>query len=337
MLASGALAWMLELAEFPAALLLGPMLVGIAFGCTGAPMRVPRPLFLGAQSIIGCMIASAITPPILVSIAQSWLPMTGAVIATVIAAAIVGWLLTRYGALPGSTAAWGSAPGGAAAMTAMSEEFGADVRLVAFMQYLRVIIVVLAASIISRIMLGHEHVASPAAQATSVALFPPIVPFAQTLALAFGGAWVGRRLHVPAGPLLVPMIAGALLHGAGLLAITLPIWMLGIAYAAIGWYVGLAFTRETVRYALRTLPQLVIATLLLVGLCAVSARVLVTILHIDALTAYLATSPGGLDSVAIIALGSNTNVSFVLAIQALRLVVVILTGPLIAKTITRFA
>jgi hypothetical protein len=40
------------------------------------------------------------------------------------------------------------------------------------------------------------------------------------------------------------------------------------------------------------------------------------------LTAYLATSPGGLDSVAIIAVGTHSDVSFVLAVQTLRLLVV---------------
>ena len=44
----------------------------------------------------------------------------------------------------------------AAAMTAMAESYGADVRMVAFMQYLRVFVVVLTASTVSRILLGHE-------------------------------------------------------------------------------------------------------------------------------------------------------------------------------------
>ena len=40
--------------------------------------------------------------------------------------------------LPGTTAVWGSSPGAATAMVLMAEAFGADARLVAFMQYLRV-------------------------------------------------------------------------------------------------------------------------------------------------------------------------------------------------------
>ena len=74
-----------------------------------------------------------------------------------------------------------------------------------------------------------------------------------------------------------------------------------------------------VLYALRAIPQLVLSTFLLIGLCAVSAWLLTLFLHTDGLTAYLATSPGGLDSVAIIAVGSGANTPFVLAVQTLLL------------------
>jgi len=57
------------------------------------------------------------------------------------------------------------------------------------------------------------------------------------------------------------------------------------------WFVGLAFTREVVRYALRTLPMLVGSTLLLIGLCAAVGEELRGLIHADPLTAYLATSP----------------------------------------------
>ena len=58
---------------------------------------------------------------------------------------------------------------------------------------------------------------------------------------------------------------------------------------------------------------------------------------VDPLTAYLATTPGGLDSVTAIALGSGANVPLVLAVQALRVFVVILSGPPLAKLIARIA
>jgi membrane AbrB-like protein len=56
---------------------------------------------------------------------------------------------------------------------------------------------------------------------------------------------------------------------------------------------------------------------------------------IDPLTAYLATSPGGMDSLAIIAAASGADMGFVMAIQTSRLVIVLITGPPLARLATR--
>jgi len=150
-------------------------------------------------------------------------------------------------------------------------------------------------------------------------------------------AWLGLRLKIPAGGLLVPMTVAALLQGTGYLTVTLPKELLLLGYGAIGLSIGLRFSRDLLRRTVRALPEMLAATFALIGLCGVSAWTLVHLLHIDALTAYLATSPGGLDSVAIIAAGSNADVPFVLALQTLRLLVVVLTGPFIAKLLSTVA
>ncbi len=335
--ASVALAWLLERAAFPAALLLGPMIAAIGTAAGGARLRIPRPAFIGAQSIVGCLVARAITAPIVASIVNDWAVMLAVVVSTVAAGAAVGFILTRFGALPGSTAAWGSSPGGASAMVAMSEAFGADVRLVAFMQYLRVIVVVVTASLVARLLTGGTPGTHTSAVIAPAARLFGAVSIGETLLLAAGGAWLGGRLKVPAGALLVPMTLGAVLHATGAMAISLPEPLLGLAYAAIGWYVGLQFTRDTLRHALRAVPQLLAGTLLLIGLCMISAWLLHRTLGTDPLSAYLATSPGGLDSVTIIAVGSGVNIPLVLAVQALRIFIVILSGPALAKLITRYA
>jgi uncharacterized membrane protein AbrB (regulator of aidB expression) len=55
---------------------------------------------------------------------------------------------------------------------------------------------------------------------------------------------------------------------------------------------------------------------------------------IDPLTAYLATSPGGADSVAIIAASSNVDAAFVMSMQTLRFLGVLLAGPALARFVT---
>jgi uncharacterized membrane protein AbrB (regulator of aidB expression) len=55
------------------------------------------------------------------------------------------------------------------------------------------------------------------------------------------------------------------------------------------------------------------------------------------MTAYLATSPGGMDSVAIIAAASNgVDLSFVMALQSCRLLFVLALGPFLARLVSRW-
>ena len=137
-----------------------------------------------------------------------------------------------------------------------------------------------------------------------------------------GGAW-RRAASWPAA-------------AAGWLTIELPRWLLAGAYAVIGWRIGLGFRRDALLQIGRALPVVLGATLLLMALCALLAWCLTRFAHVDSLTAYLATSPGGLDSVAIIAAATpRVDLSFVMALQSLRLLLVIGLAPLITRLVVR--
>lgn len=320
-------------ASVPAAVLLGSMLAAVTFALCGARLSVPGAFFSAAQAILGCMVAMTVRPATLAAMARNWPLMLLGVALVIVFGAVAAYGLMRFGSLPGNTAAWGLSPGGAMAMTAMAESFGADIRMVAFMQYLRIFIVVLTASAVSRLLLGREVTA--AGPAVSPGIEASLWPFFETMALAASGVLLGRLTRFPGVPLLVPMILGAALNTMGLMTIVLPSWLLFGVYAFLGWYIGLGFTAETVRYALRTVPQLLLATAVLIALCCGAAWMLTAFAGVDALTAYLATSPGGLDSVVVIAVGSGCDVPFVLSLQTLRLFAVILAGPFVAKLVCR--
>jgi hypothetical protein len=130
-------------------------------------------------------------------------------------------------------------------------------------------------------------------------------------------------------------VVGAALHATGALAIQLPEWLLSAGYALIGWRIGLGFTHAIVRHAARILPHLILSILVLIAFCGGLALLLVHLLGVDPLTAYLATSPGGMDSIAIIASASPVDISFVMALQVVRFFLIVLLGPSIAGFIAR--
>jgi membrane AbrB-like protein len=315
----------------PAALLLGPMVAGILLACNGGEVHPPRLPVLAAQTIVGCLLARSITSEIVLTFLEGWPLFLSVVLAIVATSAALGWALTRLEALPGTTAIWGTAPGGASAMM-LSGAFGADARLVAFMQYLRVVMVAAIASVVARIWVGASGTGAADAAWFAAVHWPGLVA---TLTIAGVGGVIGHLLRIPAGGLLVPMLIGAVCEGTGLLHITLPPWLLAISYAFLGWSVGLGFTREILVHASRVLPQVLLATFVIIGFCGLLAWILVHAAGIDPLTAYLATSPGGMDSVAIIAASSKVDLSFVMALQTVRLAIVLIVGPPLARFISQ--
>jgi membrane AbrB-like protein len=322
-----------EAAGLPAANMLGCLAAAIGVAAAEGSVRIPSGGFVAAEAVIGCMLARAFRLPLLVEILHNWPLFLGAVISVLAASGALGWLLMRWRVLPGTAAIWGSFPGAAMVMTLMAEAYGEDVRLVAFMQYLRVALIAIIASLVSRIWLGSAGAVS------QVIWFPPVAwdSFVATVTVAGVGALVGPRLRIPVGALLLPMLLGAVLQDTGLLIIELPPWLLAPSYAVIGWSIGLRFTRPILVHAARAFPRLLASILTLIAICAGIGYLLAAVAGVDPLTAYLATCPGGVDSVAIIAANSKANVPFVVAMQTARFFVVLSIGPSLARFLARRA
>ncbi|MBC3956833.1 MULTISPECIES: AbrB family transcriptional regulator [Pseudomonas] len=329
---AGSAGQLLKLINMPAAMFLGPMLVAIGFGVSGATIRMNKRAFQLGQGTVGVLIAHAMSVSVLMTALQSWHVMLLATLLTVVLSAAVGLLLVRFAGIPSNTAAWGTSPGAASAMVAMSEDYGADSRIVATMQYVRVVCVVVIGALVSHFM-GATGSDANAHSNEVMQHGSSLLDLGLSLAVIVVGVLLGSKM--PAGALLMPLILGGALQLSGVLQITIPDWLLPLGYGAIGCYVGLRFDRPTVLYVWRRLPVMILASLLLIVLCALSAWLIATLMDKDYLSVYLATSPGGLDTMAIIAIDTHADVGFVLAMQTLRLFGVILTGSFLARQIIR--
>ncbi|UJX41750.1 AbrB family transcriptional regulator [Desulfovibrio sp. JY] len=314
--------------HLPAALLIGPMLAGIVMALCGGDIALPRAPYILAQTVVGAFISRAATPDILPSFLSRWPLFLAVVLATIAASGVLGWLLYRRHVMPETTGIWGTSPGGATAMVVMAEANGADARLVAFMQYLRVICVALAASLVAHFWQGKGG-----SVWLDVVWFP--APQWQTLLPLLGlfalGALVGFGTHIPSGAMLAPMAVGGALHLSGVAIADVPAWLLAATYGAIGWRIGLGFTRQVALHAARSLPAILASIVALMSFCGVLAWVIVRLAGVDALTAYLATCPGGMDTVAIIAATSPVDLSFVMTLQTVRFFLVTFLAPPMAR------
>ena len=312
----------------PAALMLGPLIAGIVVASNGARVSFPLPPFVLSQGVVGCLVAKMVPLSIVDDVLAHAALFSAGVVLVIAASSLMGWLMCRLDVLPGTTGLWGSSAGAASVMTIMAEHYGADPRLVAFMQYLRVVMVAVIAALVARLF-GLD----PAQATRDIAWFPPVhpVPLVQTLALAVAGPLIARRFKVPAGAFMLPLVLGIVLVHFGVMTIELPPWLLAGCYAFIGWNIGLRFSRPLLLHAARTLPVVMASTLVLIALCGAVGALMVWGAGVDPLTAYLATSPGGSDSIAIIAASTNVDISFVMAMQTVRMLAVIFIAPLLTK------
>jgi hypothetical protein len=116
-----------------------------------------------------------------------------------------------------------------------------------------------------------------------------------------------------------------------------PAVLVQVAYMLIGWQAGLAFTRESLRAIERLLPLafglIVALNVATVGLGVALAKVA----GISPLEGYLATSPGGIYAVLATAVETGSNVTFVIAAQVLRVLLMLFAAPLLARGFIRVA
>lgn len=318
----------------PSPALFAGLLVGLAFALrTSWGLDVPGPAARLAQGVLGVSLGVLVQSSTLSEIGSNAAPILGVTVATLAATVLAGLAMSRMTGLDRPTASFGMVAGGASGIVAISRELGADERLVAVMQYLRVLVIVVLTPLVVGIAGGGGG--GRATPDGAVAGGP--VDGALALVLCLGvGLGVARLARLPAGSLLGPLIVAAGLSLAGVeLMAPVPPLVLQVAYVAIGLSVGLRFTVASLRHAARILPATLALIAALVLVSAGLGLLLVPLAGVGALDAYLATTPGGLYVVLAAASTSDVDATFVLAVQVLRLFAMLLAAPLLARWLVR--
>jgi uncharacterized protein len=158
------------------------------------------------------------------------------------------------------------------------------------------------------------------------------------LLCALIGVHLGRLCRLPAaallGPLAVTMALAVL--GTEVDVTSAPLVVTAAAaYAVIGWQAGTRFTSESVRTVARSLPVAGVLILAVIVLCAGLGLILSRLTGVSPMDGYLATTPGGIYAVLAAAVSSGGDVTFVAAVQILRVVVMLAVTPYLARWLGR--
>lgn len=317
-------------AGVPSPALFAGLLVGLAFALrTDWELDVPDVGSRAAQGVLGVSLGVLVQTSTLAEIGGNAPAIVGVTAATLAVTVLAGLAMGRLTGLDRPTASFGMVAGGASGIVAISRELGADERLVAVMQYLRVLVIVVLTPIVVAVAGGGGGGRAVADGAVAGGWVEGVGTLVACLVVGIG---LARLVRLPAGSLLGPLVvaAGLSLAGAGLVA-PVPAAALQVSYAAIGLSVGLRFTVASVRHAARILPATLALIVLLIVASAGLGLLLVPLADVGALDAYLATTPGGLYVVLASAATSDVDATFVLAVQVLRLFAMLLAAPLLAR------
>lgn len=324
----------LVLVGAPSPLLFAALAVGLVAALLPQPRpgtQLPPALGRASQALIGVLAGALVAPSALSALAGDWLPVLAATLVTLLVSLGAGLLLGRHPEVDDVTGSFALVAGGASGLTAMSHELGADQRVVAVVQYLRVLLIVASVPLAVALL--------PSGHAGGAVAAGPGQPWwtgaGLTALCVVVGAPLARLIRLPAATLLGPMLTAAVLSGTGLLTVTVPGALVQAAFAGIGLQVGLSFTRESLRSVRRILP---LATALIIGMIVVTAAVGIPLLALTGASVqdgYLATSPGGIYVVLAAAADTGADTTLVLTVQVLRVLVMLLAAPGLAVLLSR--
>ncbi|MGB7206175.1 MAG: AbrB family transcriptional regulator, partial [Anderseniella sp.] len=285
------------------------------------PKRLSRFIFI----LLGLQIGGSVTPETLNTIAR-W-PLSFLVLALTMAVLVwLGMVFFRkvYG-WDKATSFFAVMPGALSVALALAADTRADLVKVSVSQVTRLFILV---AVLPSVISSYGSISD---------IHPPLVlpgsgglrDLVMVLGAGLVAGFVFEKLKVPAGLVLGPALASAVMHIGEVVHGTLPLWVLVPVFVFLGTMIGMRFSgvrpRDLMKLGGASLTGLGLAMVISVAGAAVASR----IADVPLAWTVLAFAPGGMEAMTIMAFALNLDPAFVGAHQIGRFVLIALAMPLV--------
>jgi hypothetical protein len=322
----------LGLTGVPAGWLSGSILAVAGASLAGRPMFIPTLLTRAIFVLIGISLGAVVTPETLHGMATY--PLSIGVLILAMAFISVGGagylrIIHRWGNIDAYLAA---APGGMSQVLAIGAELGGDLRAIAIVQSIRVVVIAvgLPAGLSLLGLVGHAPPRIYAALSTAV-----LDELAILVAISSIVAIIAYRIRFPGGLLFGAMLTSAVLHGSGVIQAVMPWWVANTAMVAMGAITGSRFANTPPKLLLNFVGAAFGSFAVAVLIAAVFAAVLISLMSLHAAEVMIAFAPGSVDAMMLLALALNLDPVYVGAHHLTRIFFVSLTMPLVARRSAR--
>lgn len=306
--------------------MLGAMTASTIAALAGARISAPTVVRMPMVLIVGVMVGATFSPEILGRFLEWWQTIVILLLLSIVLGALCTIYLHVFSGFDLSTAYFSAMPGGLIEMVTLAEEHKGDIRTVALVHSVRILVIVFCVPITVRLIEG------VAAGSSGVLRFSVVDMSVVDLLWIFGtgiaGIVVGRLLMMPAAYLLGPLTASAVVHAAGISEFKLPAEFLYLAQLVIGTSVGCRFVGVASATVFRIIRVAFGMTLIFLAVTALFAWLASRLSDYGFVPLFLAYAPGGLPEMSLVAIALHIEVAFVAFHHIVRLFMVMGGAPL---------
>ena len=269
------------------------------------------------QVIPGSAVGIYFTPPVVVALGANF----GAILLATASAFLIGGIgaisLSRVSGVDGKSAFFASIPGGAMAMAVLAEKFGATMPPVAVAQSLRISILVIVIPFVLTYG-GIPLEPDPYRPQLSLNYFI-LVPW---IAFGFVLGEISERFRIHNGFLIAPIFFGAILTINGIGLSEVPGWLTDIAQLLFGLVLGERYERAFFARHKLFIPFALVNAFFVLAASALVGISLSWAFGFPLSSMIIATAPGGMAEMAIVAQALQIGVPTVIAFHLFRVVIV---------------
>ncbi|KQQ56516.1 ammonia monooxygenase [Rhizobium sp. Leaf311] len=306
----------------PAPFLCGPALAVTFAGLLGLRLSIPTLLRNAAFVIVGISMGTSVTPDVIAA-AQTWPLSFLAVLATVVVLLYAAyWILRGFG-YDRTTAMLGASPGHLSYIISLTAETRSDLATVSVIQSVRVLALTLAVPLIVEYLdlIGLEPAILPAP------MHPAIL--AATVAASLAVGWIFLRWRFPAALLLGGVAVSITTHITGMTSGGVPSWLSQPTYIVLGSLIGTRFSRASLRDMRKAFVAGGVVTIAVMLLASIIAVLVSKLTGVPMNAVMIAFSPGGLETMAAMAVMMHADTAYVGSHHVLRLLFLSVLMPLV--------
>ena len=272
---------------------------------TGKPLFYPkflREIFVG---VIGTMIGTTFTMEV-VAMGPTLAITLCAMMVFVVLAQGANYAIFRYvGHYDRPTATFAAMPGGLIEAVELGERAGGDVETLSIQHFVRIVVVIITVPMLFLVFTG-EAVGSAAGESLEKAP-SDWQDWVLIAVLAPVGLGLGRRLSVPAAPLIGPLVLTAGLQATGIVDLQGPQLLLNGAQLVVGASLGARFANSTPRRLLTALGLGIVSVSITLVIASSLSLAIEPFVPISFQTLLISFSPGGVTEMSLVALSLGAS------------------------------